>query len=197
MSGGAFGVKRFVPAYPGPTTTPQSAGADETAGHVLTSQDAVGVSVYQFATGPVSGVHRGVMTTPAPRGSGVIASPSSRQSLNSVSSADKPDSGVISLDSLTAAPTYSGSQSGRLGRGPDAASVTMSDPVAKLRQRITGIIITKFAAAGMYDLNALPIAELARIILAQVAEIVAAERLPYDDAGIRRLSAEIVASVKP
>ena len=154
-------------------------------------------NAHGFATGPVSGVHRGVMTTPAPRGSGVIASPSSRQSLNSVSSADKPDSGVISLDSLTAAPTYSGSQSGRLGRSPDAASVTMSDPVAKLRQRITGIIITKFAAAGMYDLNALPIAELARIILAQVAEIVAAERLPYDDAGIRRLSAEIVASVKP
>ena len=151
--------------------------------------------------GPVSGVHRSL--TPASRGSGVMAAPAARQTLATVPAADNPDSGVISLDSLSAAPTYSGSHSGSLGRSPAAgagmpATATMAaDPMAKVRQRVTGVIIGKFAAAGMYDLNALPIAELGRIILAQVAEIVAVERLNYDDATVRRLTAEIVASVKP
>ena len=153
-----------------------------------------------YAAGPASGVHRGILTTPMPRGSGVMPSPAARQTLATVPAADKPDSGVISLDSLTAAPTYSGSQSGKLGRSPDPAAASGHlgvDPLARVRQRITGVIIGKFAAAGMYDLNALPIVELARIISAQVAEIVAAERLPYDDATVRVLTAEIVASVKP
>ena len=166
------------------------------------------------SAGPASGVHRsltptsprgsGVITTPMPRGSGVMPAPSARQALNSVPTADNPDSGVISLDSLTAAPTYSGSHSGNLGRSPVSATAGMpvtatmpADPMAKVRQRVTGVIIGKFAAAGMYDLNALPIAELGRIILAQVAEIVAVERLGYDEATVRRLTAEIVASVKP
>ncbi len=156
-----------------------------------------------YGAGPASGVHR-ILTTPMPRGSGVMAAPSARQTLATVPAADNPDSGVISLDSLSAAPTYSGSHSGNLGRSPVSAGATMpatatmpADPLAKVRQRVTGVIIGKFAAAGMYDLNALPIAELGRIILAQVAEIVAVERLNYDEATVRRLTAEIVASVKP
>ncbi len=173
-----------------------------------------------YSAGPASGVYRsltpasprgsGVITTPMPRGSGTLPAPAARLALSSVPAADNPDSGVISLDSLSAAPTYSGSHSGNLGRSPVSGgagqasgaglSVTATmpaDPMAKVRQRVTGVIIGKFAAAGMYDLNALPIAELGRIILAQVAEIVAVERLGYDEATVRRLTAEIVASVKP
>ena len=150
---------------------------------------------------PMSGIHRGVLTTPAPRGSGPTPHQSGRPNLNTVPSADNPDSGVISLDSLTAAPTYSGAYPGSNGgRGPGSTITSGSmfvDPLAKLRQRITGVIIGKFAAAGMYDLKALPVLELARIILAQVSEIIASEKLGYDDSTARLLTGEILASIKP
>lgn len=150
---------------------------------------------------PMSGIHRGVMATPMPRGSGPMPHQSGRPNLNTVPAADNPDSGVISLDSLTAVPTYSsGAQGSHGGRGPGSTITSGSmftDPLAKVRQRITGVIIGKFAAAGMYDLNALPVLELARIILAQVTEIVAVEKLGYDDSTARLLTGEILASIKP
>jgi hypothetical protein len=154
-----------------------------------------------ISVSPISGVHRAVAATPMPRGSGPMPHQSGRPNLNTVPAADNPDSGVISLDSLTAVPTYSsGAQGSHGGRGPGSTITSgsmITDPLAKLRQRITGVIIGKFAAAGMYDLNALPVLELARIILAQVTEIVAVEKLGYDDSTARHLTGEILASIKP
>ena len=182
-------LARAAPAPPGATPPPAP---------LLSANASLGTG---SSVSPMSGIHRGVLTTPAPRGSGPTPHQSGRPNLNTVPSADNPDSGVISLDSLTAAPTYSGAYPGSNGgRGPGSTITSGSmfvDPLAKLRQRITGVIIGKFAAAGMYDLNALPVLELARIILAQVTEIIAAEKLGYDDSTARLLTGEILASIKP
>ena len=150
------------------------------------------------AVSPMSGVHRGVLTTPMPRGSGVLPYTPPRPTLGTVPAPDNPDSGVISLDSLTAAPTYSGANPAPRGPGSTIAhGSVVTDPLAKLRQRVTEKIIGKFAAAGMYDLNALPIAELGRIILAQVTEVIALERLGYDETTAKCLTTEILASINP
>jgi pilus assembly protein CpaF len=132
------------------------------------------------------------------RGSGVAGLPPARPV-----NPDAGDSGVISLGSLPAGPVSSASlSSASLSSASMAGRASMTatshaDPLARLRQRVTAKIIAKFAAAGMYDLNALPAADLSRIILAQVTEMIAAERLGYDDGVAGLLADEILASINP
>jgi pilus assembly protein CpaF len=146
----------------------------------------------------MSGIHRSVITTPAPRGSGVISGIPSATSSAGVG-AEKPESGVITLGSPTSAPTYaqrsSGGQSGTNLLSSQTNSGIYTDPVVRLRQKITEKIITKFAAAGIYDLNSIPLPELRRIILAQVGEMMAHDKLGHDEAMQDRLTLEILAGM--
>ena len=56
-------------------------------------------------------------------------------------------------------------------------------------------IVTKFAAAGVYDLNQIPAAELRRIVAAHVAEVCQQERIGTDDSTHDRLALEILAGM--
>lgn len=73
--------------------------------------------------------------------------------------------------------------------------VDAQDPFAKLRQRVTERIITTFAGAGVYDLNAIPLAELRRIIAAAVYDFCATEKLGAGDTDRERLTLEILAGM--
>lgn len=53
----------------------------------------------------------------------------------------------------------------------------------------------KFAAAGVYDINQFPIAELRKIVHANVVEFCTAERLGFDDKFHERLALEILAGM--
>jgi hypothetical protein len=69
------------------------------------------------------------------------------------------------------------------------------DPLARVRQRVTERIITKLAAAGMYDLNLIPLPELRRIVLAHVAEVCQVDRVAADDTVQERLTLEILSGM--
>ncbi|OWK42939.1 hypothetical protein [Fimbriiglobus ruber] len=76
---------------------------------------------------------------------------------------------------------------------PSAPPAT--DLYARDRQRITQKIISKFAAAGLYDLNQIPLPELRRIIQASVLEYCAGDRLDMDESTKDRLALEILAGM--
>jgi hypothetical protein len=77
----------------------------------------------------------------------------------------------------------------------DSDTLPVIDPAARLRQRLTERIITKFAAAGMYDLNQIPLPELRKIVLAHVQEFCHVERLGYDAARQEMIALEILAGM--
>ena len=69
------------------------------------------------------------------------------------------------------------------------------DSHAKLRQRVAERIVLKFAAAGVYDLNQIPLVELRRIVAAHVSEFCQQERIGLDDSAVDRLAIEILAGM--
>ncbi len=69
------------------------------------------------------------------------------------------------------------------------------DPYAKIRQRVAERIVMKFASAGVYDMNLIPLPELRRIVVAHVAEYCTQERLGFDDAAHDWLALEILAGM--
>ena len=87
----------------------------------------------------------------------------------------------------------SGGQSGIIG--PQSQQNPAIDPFAKIRQRVTERIIMKFASAGVYDLNQIPLPELHRIVLAQVAEFCGGDKNGFDEATYDRLSLEILSGM--
>ena len=82
-----------------------------------------------------------------------------------------------------------------LPRGTGEAAAPAPDLYARDRQRITQKIISKFAAAGLYDLNQIPLPELRRIIQASVLEYCTGDRLEMDESTKDRLALEILAGM--
>jgi hypothetical protein len=118
--------------------------------------------------------------------------------------AARPSSGSVIISAPQAAPSGvmpvpSGRRSGIHTAPPrettDSDTLPVIDPAARLRQRLTERIIRKFAAAGVYDLNQIPLPELRKIVLAQVQEFCHAERLGHDNARQEMLALEILAGM--
>lgn len=69
------------------------------------------------------------------------------------------------------------------------------DPFARLRQRVGELIVMKFAGAGIYDLNQIPVPELRRIVVAAVIDMSESEKLTMDDLTRERVALEILAGM--
>jgi len=78
---------------------------------------------------------------------------------------------------------------------PQSGTIPNPDPFAKIRQRMAEKIIMKFASAGVYDISAIPQAELRKIVHATVIEVCHAEKLGYDEQFQERLALEILAGM--
>jgi hypothetical protein len=104
-------------------------------------------------------------------------------------------SGVVPVSSGHRSGTRSGLHAAPPRETTDSDTLPVIDPAARLRQRLTERIIMKFAAAGMYDLNQIPLPELRKIVLAQVQEFCHAERLGHDHARQEMLALEILAGM--
>ena len=170
-----------------------------------------GIGMGGSAVAGMSGIYR------PPGMSGISATPAPRQGIPAATStagqgADKPESGVITLGapqtrgngpnssvgSFSAASHSSTSLAGSLSSASLAGSMSstsMTDPSVRIRQKVTQRIITKLAAAGVYDLNVIPQPELHRVILSQVMEYCIQEKLNGDDAMYNRLTLEILAGM--
>jgi hypothetical protein len=70
------------------------------------------------------------------------------------------------------------------------------DPKEKVRRRVSERIIRKCAAAGVYDLSAIPATELQRVILAHVQEFNAAERMNLSDQEVQIVALEIFTGMR-
>lgn len=71
----------------------------------------------------------------------------------------------------------------------------MADPYERFRMRITERLITRLAAAGVYDLSQLPTDELRKVIVMYVQEFATAEAMTIDDPTQLRLANEILAAM--
>lgn len=149
----------------------------------------------------MSGAGSTAVATPLPgSSSGTVsmvppaASPSGTLS-NSARMAAPPSSGTVKYSPpaqpVAAAPTPVNIRATPVPPEPGSSS----DPLGKLKQRLTERIIMKFAAAGVYDINQFPIAELRKIVHANVVEFCTAERLGFDDKFHERLALEILAGM--
>jgi hypothetical protein len=78
---------------------------------------------------------------------------------------------------------------------PPAQPTLVLDPNGRFRQRVTERIISKCAAAGVYDLSAIPSAELQRVIHAHVLESSMLDKFPLDDSAKERMVLEILAKM--
>jgi hypothetical protein len=145
---------------------------------------------------------------PAPAAPSAVAGGSARISWSAATARPQPapapkgGSGVVSFDAT--APTRSGGSAGMAPPSavtaqapvpPPAPPPSAFDPHAKLKQRLTERIIMRFAAAGVYDLSALPANELGRIVSANVADFCSHERLDLDGPLQERLTLEILAGM--
>jgi pilus assembly protein CpaF len=139
-------------------------------------------------SGPASGA---IHITPSPR----TASTASNAGTVSVSLDTRNGSGGSGVVQL-GAPLRPGEQaSGRLGPTLPAPVTSVTDPFAKFRQKVSERIVFKFASAGMYDLNQVPLADLRRIVLAHVVEYCEQEKFGYDETTQERLALEILANM--
>ncbi len=78
---------------------------------------------------------------------------------------------------------------------PPAPPTLVLDPNGRFRQRVTERIISKCASAGVYDLSAIPSAELQRVIHAHVLESSMLDKFPLDDSAKERMVLEILAKM--
>jgi len=78
---------------------------------------------------------------------------------------------------------------------PPAQPTLMLDPNSRFRQRVTERLISKCASAGVYDLSAIPSAELQRVIHAHVLESSMLDKFPLDDSAKERMVLEILAKM--
>ena len=81
-----------------------------------------------------------------------------------------------------------------IGSGPMSAALSqrMPDPWEKLRQRVTERFIERLAANGVFDISAIPLAELRRVVAQYVVEFNDGERLQLDAAVQERLTLDIL-----
>ena len=86
-------------------------------------------------------------------------------------------------------------RSGPVQLPPPPQATIVLDPNGRFRQRVTERIIAKCASAGVYDLSAIPGAELQRVIQAHVLELSMLDRFPLDDSTRDRMVLEILAKM--
>ncbi len=85
---------------------------------------------------------------------------------------------------------------------PEAAPVSefyipaSVDPKERVRRKVSERIIRKCAAAGVYDLSAIPPAELQRVILAHVEELNAEQRQQLTDHEVQIVALEIFTGMR-
>lgn len=150
---------------------------------------------------PPSGSGSSVFSFPPARGSSVIASPGSRSSTALGRSTNNgPKSGTnlgTASDSVLSSSNLAASGSTiRTGSEPRTSSNPSNDLDARIRTKLTQRLISKFAAAGIYDVQRIPKAELVRIVTTMVEEANAEDKLDLDDAEISRLSLEILTAMQ-
>ena len=144
-------------------------------------------------TPPPSGSGSSVFSFPPARGSSVIASPGSRSSIALGGSGPKSGTNAgTSSDSVLSSSNLAASGSTiRTGSDSRTSSNPSNDPYSRIRTKLTQRLISKFAAAGIYDVQRIPKAELVRIVSTMVEEANAEDQLDLDDSEISRMSLEI------
>lgn len=151
-------------------------------------------------TPPPSGCGSSVFSIPTAGGSSVIASPGSRSSIALGGSTSGPKSGTnagATSDSVLSSSNLSASGSTiRTNNESRTSSSPSNDPYARIRTKLTQRLISKFAAAGIYDVQRIPKAELVRIVSTMVEEANAEDKLQLDDSEISRMSLEIFTAMQ-
>jgi pilus assembly protein CpaF len=152
-------------------------------------------------TPPPSGSGSSVFSFPPTRGSSVIASPGSRSSIAlGGTPTNGPKSGTnvgASSDSVLSSSNLAASGSTiRTGSEARTTSNPSNDPYSRIRTKLTQRLISKFAAAGIYDVQRIPNAELVRIVSTMVEEANTEDRLELDVTEISRLSLEILTAMQ-
>lgn len=156
----------------------------------------------------------GLIATPAPRSG--VHSPAVTGPRSSASSATAPPGSGVGLPtgrsqspSGSAGGGFAGQGSGIIataqqrvpaagGSGPLTGSNSAANNPEihlRIRQKVTERIIMKLAAAGVYDLNVIPLPELRKIAMAYVKEYIDFEKITLDDPTIERLANEILAGM--
>ena len=138
----------------------------------------------------------GILSTPAPRGSGNISTPAPR----AVYSTSRSGAGLLGGSPVI---TESGVKSGvvttpaprTVPEGPNSG-IFGNDPYSKIRGKITQRLITKIASAGIYDLAQIPKGELKRLVTAMVDEANVNDKLNLDSTESARLILEIIAGMQ-
>ena len=149
---------------------------------------------------PLSGSH--VFATPAPRGaSAIVTTPGPRSGPNLTTG---PRSGAGLLAGSVFANDSIGSSSGIMATpaprnpveaGPNSG-IFGNDPYSKMRGRITQRLITKIAAAGVYDIQQIPKGEMQRIVSTMVEEANANDKLNLDATEASRMILEILTAMQ-
>lgn len=85
---------------------------------------------------------------------------------------------------------------GEIPRSSGLSSASLSDPIARLRQKVTERIISQLAAAGVYDLAVFPQPELRKIVAAYVHEMAEWDHVGLDAPAQERITAEILAGMR-
>lgn len=128
-----------------------------------------------------------VSMTPPLQGSEVLPSSlTGRHSASTTGRMPQPPSGR-----MPAVPA--GPPSGRMPKSP--AAEPAQDAYARDRQRITERMIMKLAAAGIFDLGAVPLPELRRFVLAAVIDYSETEKLGWAPTLQERLALEILSAM--
>lgn len=79
---------------------------------------------------------------------------------------------------------------------PPVMQSRLLDPWERTRNRVTSRLIERLAANGVYDIQALPLTELRRVIAQYIIEFNDQEKLNLDAAAQERMTAEIVQGVQ-
>jgi hypothetical protein len=148
-----------------------------------TMQSPTGSSVL---SSPVARGGSGVSMTPGPR---QVAYATSRSGAGLLGGSPTVTESSAAASSVLATPAPRGES------GPNSG-IFGNDPYAKMRGKITQRLITKIAAAGIYDLAQIPKAELKRIVTAMVDEANANDKLNLDATESGRLTLEIIAGMQ-
>lgn len=122
---------------------------------------------------------------PLPTKSGTVPTPTARP-------VPKDQSGTISFNA-TLSPAAGGSNTDRMSGSISASGAQRTtDPLERLLERTRLRMIERLAAAGIYDISAVPTEELQKVIAVQVAETAVAEKIPVDPPTLDRLTLEIL-----
>lgn len=104
----------------------------------------------------------------------------------------KEQSGTISF-AATLSPSAGGS-AGVSAAGPLTTKVM--DPHMRLKVRVSERMVRKLAAAGMYDLAAIPTGELSVVLSALIGEVAAADKVQLTDADRDRMVLDILSGMQ-